>query len=88
MRSNSRRSVASGVQMLFAAIGGIYASCTFMQDEYPTYRTGVWCAVATQFLLIVLVGVMWTWFRRENKRADRGEDGGEIQDDRYFRYTF
>ncbi|KAI8239919.1 hypothetical protein K4K55_001365, partial [Colletotrichum sp. SAR 10_96] len=47
VRSNSRRSVASGVQMLFAAIGGIFASCTFMQQEYPMYRT-VPCLVCPQ----------------------------------------
>ncbi|KAH7157167.1 major facilitator superfamily domain-containing protein [Dactylonectria macrodidyma] len=58
VRGASRRSVASGVQILFAAIGGVYASCTFMQAEYPTYRTGVWCGVATQFLLIVLVALV------------------------------
>lgn len=42
VRSDSRRTVANGVQFVFAAIGGIYASTTFMQKEYPTYRTGVW----------------------------------------------
>ncbi|KAI8287329.1 hypothetical protein K4K60_012591 [Colletotrichum sp. SAR11_57] len=86
VRSNSRRSVASGVQMLFAAIGGIYASCTFMQQEYPTYRTGVWCAVATQFLLILLVALMWWYFRRQNRKAD--VQRVPIQDDPTFRYTF
>ena len=58
VRGSNRRSVGSGVQMLFAALGGVYASCTFMEREYPTYRTGVWCAVATQFLLILLVALM------------------------------
>ncbi|KAJ0271452.1 hypothetical protein COL940_011045 [Colletotrichum noveboracense] len=86
VRSNSRRSVASGVQMLFAAIGGIYASCTFMQQEYPMYRTGVWCAVATQFLLILLVALMWWYFRRQNRKAD--VQRVPIQDDPTFRYTF
>jgi uncharacterized membrane protein len=86
VRSNSRRSVASGVQFIFAAIGGIYASTTFMQKEYPTYRTGVWCAVATQFLLILLCGTMFLHFRRKNRAAD--EIGEAIQDEESFRYTF
>jgi hypothetical protein len=72
--------------MFFAAIGGIYASITFMQKEYPTYRTGVWCAVATQFLLLVLVGLMTWFFRRENNKADT--EGHIIQEDEKFRYTF
>ncbi|PSN74778.1 MFS general substrate transporter [Corynespora cassiicola Philippines] len=85
VRSDSRRSVANGVQLLFASIGGIYASTTFMQKEYPSYRTGVWCAVATQFLLIILCGIMWIHFRRRNAAAD--EKGEVIQEDRGFRYT-
>ncbi|KPM34546.1 hypothetical protein AK830_g12025 [Neonectria ditissima] len=86
VRGASRRSVASGVQMLFAAIGGVYASCTFMQTEYPTYRTGVWCGAATQFLLIALVALMCWWFRRQNTKADR--DGVAIMEDLEYRYTY
>ncbi|CAK7234361.1 hypothetical protein SCUCBS95973_008909 [Sporothrix curviconia] len=88
VRSNSRRSVGSGVQMLFAALGGIYASCTFMNREYPTYRTGVWCAVATQFLLILLVALMWWYFTRCDKEADANPANNAIQEDEEFRYTF
>jgi hypothetical protein len=84
--SSSRRSVANGVQILFAAIGGIYASTTFMQTEYPHYRTGTWCAIATQFLLLLLCGLMTWYFKKENKRAD--EEGEVIQDEPSFRYTF
>jgi hypothetical protein len=57
VRSDNRRSVGSGLQFAFAAIGGIYASCTFMQKEAPSYRTGVWCAV---------VGVLRDQARKQN----------------------
>jgi hypothetical protein len=57
-----------------------------MQKEYPEYRTGVWCAVATQFLLLLLCTVMTVFFRRENRRADEGR--AAIQGDAKFRYTF
>ncbi|OAL43136.1 MFS general substrate transporter [Pyrenochaeta sp. DS3sAY3a] len=86
VRSNSRRTVANGVQFVFAAIGGIYASTTFMQKEYPTYRTGVWCAIATQFLLIILCVVMFLHFRRKNNAADTGRE--VIQEEESFRYTY
>lgn len=86
VRSDSRRTVANGVQFVFAAIGGIYASTTFMQKEYPTYRTGVWCAVATQFLLIVLCAIMFLHFRKQNRAAE--EDSEVIQEDESFRYTY
>lgn len=78
--------MGSAIQMLFAAIGGVFASTTFMQKEYPVYTTGVWCAVGTQFLLIVLVGLMWWRFKSLNKGAD--ERGEVIQDDVNFRHTF
>jgi cbb3-type cytochrome oxidase subunit 3 len=78
--------VANGVQFVFAAIGGIYASTTFMQKEYPTYRTGVWCAVGTQFLLIILCAVMFLHFRKKNRAAE--ERGDYIQEEESFRYTY
>ena len=34
--------VASGLQVAFGAVGGIYASTVFMQKEAPLYRTGLW----------------------------------------------
>ncbi|ORY19211.1 major facilitator superfamily domain-containing protein [Clohesyomyces aquaticus] len=71
--------------LLFAAIGGIYVSTTFMQKEYPSYRTGVWCAVATQFLLILLCAGMFLHFRGRNSATDEGRR--VIQEDE-FRYTF
>jgi hypothetical protein len=86
VRSDSRRAIANGIQFVFAAIGGIYASCTFMQKEYPTYRTGVWCGVATQFLIIILCVGMFFNFRRKNREAD--ERGVVIQEEGSFRYTF
>ncbi|KAF2179767.1 hypothetical protein K469DRAFT_730412 [Zopfia rhizophila CBS 207.26] len=75
VRSNSRRSVANGVQFVFAAIG-----------EYPSYRTGVWCSVATQLLLIILCAVMSAHFKRRNKAAN--ERWEVIQEEESFRYTF
>ncbi|KAF2841122.1 MFS general substrate transporter [Patellaria atrata CBS 101060] len=86
LRGNCRRSVGTGIQLLFASIGGIYASTTFMQREAPAYRSGVWAACGTQFLLIILIIVMTMDFRRKNRRAD--EQGVIIQEDRVFRHTF
>jgi len=34
--------VASGMQVAFGALGGIYASTVFMEKEVPHYRTGLW----------------------------------------------
>jgi hypothetical protein len=39
--------VASGLQVAFGAIGGIYASTVFMQKEAPLYRTGLWAVTVS-----------------------------------------
>lgn len=54
------------------------ASCTFMQAEYPYCRTGIWCSVATQLLMLLLVALMWWHLKRQNKVDD---EGMVIQDD-------
>lgn len=46
----------------------------------------MWCRVATHFLLMVLVALMYWWFTRQNRTADR--DRVPIQDDPDYRYTF
>jgi hypothetical protein len=41
-------SIASGLQIAAGAIGGIYASTTFMQRQRPKYEGGLWAtAVST-----------------------------------------
>lgn len=46
----------------------------------------MWCSVATHFLLMVLVALMYWWFTRQTRTADR--DRVPIQDDPDYRYTF
>ncbi|KAI8628387.1 major facilitator superfamily domain-containing protein [Xylariaceae sp. FL1651] len=83
-RTISARSMCAAIQLLFAAIGGVYASTTFKQSEYPMYTTGAWAAVSTQVLLIALVALMWWWFGSLNKEAHRNHT--PIQDDLNFRH--
>lgn len=78
--------VASGLQVGFGAIGGIYASTVFMQKETPTYRTGIWAVVGAQLYLIVSTILLVFYYWRQNKRADRGEV--VIEGLQGFRYTY
>ena len=86
IRGQSNRAVSSALQVAFGAIGGIYASVTFMQKEAPTYPTGLWAAAATQIFSIVAAGGMAVWYMMRNKRADR--EGGEVEGEVGFRYTY
>jgi hypothetical protein len=78
--------VASGLQVGFGALGGIYASTVFMQKEAPTYRSGLWAVTGAQLYLAVSTISMTLYYWRQNKKADRGEvvlEGLES-----FRYTY
>jgi MFS-type transporter involved in bile tolerance (Atg22 family) len=78
--------VASGLQVAFGAIGGIYASTVFMEKEAPSYRTGLWAVTGVQLYLIVsTTGILFHYWR-QNKKADRG--GIVLEGLEGFRYTY
>ncbi|ORX99557.1 major facilitator superfamily domain-containing protein [Clohesyomyces aquaticus] len=83
IRGQSLRMVASGLQVAFGTLGGIYASTTFMQKEAPLYRTGLW---AVTFYMLISTGIMVWHYRRQNRRADRGDV--VLEDMEGFRYTY
>ncbi|KAH5099347.1 hypothetical protein HBI21_054000 [Parastagonospora nodorum] len=86
IRGQSLRMVASGLQVAFGAIGGIYASTVFMEREIPTYRTGIWAVTGAQFYLVVSTCALVFYYWRQNKKAGRGEI--VIEGLEGFRYTY
>ncbi|KAF1811656.1 MFS general substrate transporter [Eremomyces bilateralis CBS 781.70] len=73
IRGQSTRAIASAMQVMFGAIGGIYASTVFMEKELPHYTSGIWAAVATQFYMILASIGMSLYYMKRNKQANRGE---------------
>jgi len=86
IRGQSLRMVASGLQVAFGAVGGIYASTTFMEEEVPHYTSGLWAVTGCQLLLFVGTAGMVFHYWRQNKKADRGEIILEGMEG--FRYTY
>ncbi|EEH17271.2 hypothetical protein PABG_07358 [Paracoccidioides brasiliensis Pb03] len=86
IRGQSTRAVASGLQVAFGAIGGIYASLTFMEKEAPSYPSGLWAGVAAQLFIVVACVFMTAFHYIQNKKADRGEI--LIESLEGFRYTY
>lgn len=84
--ANLNPRVASAMQVAFGAVGGIYASTTFMEKDAPTYRNGMWAVTGCQFYILIATVLMVLHYRRQNKRADRGEI--IIEDMEGFRYTY
>ncbi len=86
IRGQSTRAVASALQVGFGVIGGIYASVTFMQEEAPTYPTGLWAAAGTQIFTIVAGAGMWAYYYVANRKADRTH--AAVEGLERFKYTY
>lgn len=86
IRGQSTRAVASALQVGFGAIGGIYASTTFMEKEAPKYRSGLWAAAATQMFTIATAICLVIYYKVANIRADRLHV--PVEGHERFRYTY
>lgn len=83
---HTKRAVASAMLIGAGAVGGIIATNIFRQQDYPTYRPGLWTAIGTQITIIILVAKNIWLFSRHNRLLDQGkiaEDGPAG-----FRYTW
>ncbi|KAI2163182.1 hypothetical protein LOY92_000971 [Ophidiomyces ophidiicola] len=86
IRGQSTRAVASGLQVAFGAVGGIYASLTFMEKEAPRYFSGLWAGIACQLFMIAASVGMTAYHYVQNRKAARGEI--LIEGLEGFRYTY
>lgn len=87
IRTNSKRSVGSALQIGFGAIGGIYASTVFREKDYPRYVNGLWATIGTQFLLLTLTGVMTVFFTRKNRQQAEGKLSEPLEGYEGFTYA-
>jgi MFS family permease len=85
VRGQWTRALSSATLVGFGGIGGIAGSLVFREQDKPHYRPGIWCAIACNLLLMLIVVVQSIWFRIANKRAERGEK--LIEGVPGFRYT-
>ena len=91
IRTQSKRSTASALQIGFGAIGGVIASTVFRQKDAPGYVVGLWVSAGLQFYTLAVLGATSWYFWSTNKRADRQVASGEAEDPIEgqvgFRYT-
>ncbi|KAL4762048.1 putative phthalate transporter [Aspergillus foveolatus] len=85
VRGQWTRALSSATLVGFGGIGGIAGSLVFREQDKPHYRPGIWCAIACNLLLMLIVVVQSIWFKIANKRAERGEK--LIEGVPGFRYT-
>ncbi|RVX72343.1 hypothetical protein B0A52_04548 [Exophiala mesophila] len=85
IRGQWKRAFASATLVGFGGIGGIAGSTVFRSEDSPNYRPGIWACIACNLLIIVTVCINTLIFRKQNRRADRGEI--VLENDPHFRYT-
>ncbi|CUS09223.1 unnamed protein product [Tuber aestivum] len=87
IRTNSKRSVGSALQVGFGAIGGVFASTVYRQKDSPKYRNGLWATMGCQFLSLVLLAFMTVYFKRKNRQHKEGTLDKPIEGHPEFTYT-
>ncbi|KAK5944760.1 hypothetical protein PMZ80_001960 [Knufia obscura] len=87
IRLQSKRAVGSALQIGFGAVGGVLASTTFLAEEAPLYRTGLWVTAAMQLMTICLAGFTTTFFWIRNKQQAEGRLKKPIEGQEGLRYT-
>lgn len=87
IRRQSKRAVASALQIGFGAAGGILASTTFREKDYPTYLIGFWVTASLQFVILLLLACTTSYFYIQNKKVDAGTLAEPIEGQPGFKYT-
>lgn len=86
VRTHSKRSVSSALQIGFGSIGGIIASTVFRQEDSPRYMPGIWTSIGFQLLILVIITVMSVYYKSENRKQK--EQGKILEGSEGFRYTY
>lgn len=85
IRGHWKRAFASATLIGGGGLGGIAGSLIFRRQDRPYYRPGIYAGLACNFVIIGIVVINTVIFRRQNKKADRGET--ILEGDANFRYT-
>lgn len=81
----SKRQIAVPLQTSLRALGGIFGSLVFREQDYPHYRPGLYASISSVVTCMLVTAGITGWFYLENKAADRKEKVLEGLEG--FRYT-
>ncbi|CAZ81943.1 unnamed protein product [Tuber melanosporum] len=87
IRMNSKRSVGSALQVGFGAIGGVFASTVYRQEDSPKYRNGLWATIGCQLLTLLLLACMTVYFKKKNRQHKEDTLDKPIENHPAFTYT-
>lgn len=81
VRGQWKRAFCSATLVGFGGLGGIAGSLVFRtQDAETGYKPGMYTCITTASLNIILVGLLWLNFKRQNRRADEEGVALEVHD--------
>ncbi|CAK7206455.1 hypothetical protein SEUCBS139899_009250 [Sporothrix eucalyptigena] len=80
-----KRSVTSGLQLSFGAIGGIIGSTVFRAQDAPYYTPGIIVVLCSSFVIAVVAAFFYFYFGKQNKL--RKEAGLLLEGQQGFYYT-
>lgn len=85
IRGQWKRAFCSASLVGLGGVGGIAGSLVFRSQDAPSYRPGIYAAIACNLLVIVIVSALSVYFTICNRKQARGQKIIEGQEG--FRYT-
>jgi MFS family permease len=85
IRGHWKRAFCSAALVGMGGVGGIIGSLVFRSQDAPKYHPGLYAAITSQLIVIIIVLALTPYFYYSNKKADRGEK--IIEGIEGFRYT-
>ncbi|KIW88801.1 uncharacterized protein Z519_10285 [Cladophialophora bantiana CBS 173.52] len=83
---DAKRAVATAVLVMTSAVGGIYSSLVFRQQDAPDYIPGIIAVIAPNAFTVVLAIVTILTLRWQNKLAENGKRFPGVPEG--FKYTY
>lgn len=85
IHTNSRRATLSALQVGFGAIGGIFGSLVFRQQDSPAYKPGLLACMLCNVFIILATCLFTVLFTKRNRDLD--ENGTVLEGKVGFRYA-
>lgn len=82
---SSKRQIAVPLQTSFGALGGIFGSLVFREQDYPGYRPGIYASIVCIVVCMAITIGITFHFHRENEEADKR--GKILEGLEGYRYT-
>lgn len=76
--SDTARSAAIGMNVMFGNIGGLIAGWSFLPWDGPNYHIGNGLNLATASMTLIISALMWVWMRRDNKKRVKRDVYSEL----------